>query len=858
MELTVISYGSGEILKSLFTSVAMLMNKDSGDLIRPLMILSGSIGGVWIATKAMFSGDVQSLLSKYFLPLLLASGVLMVPTTSVTIEDIIQNRSYRVDNVPLLLAKVSELFNTIGYQLTKGVEKVMHTPNDPGYLETGMIFGSETAMDMNQYRIKDGELQSNLSKFSKQCIVYDIALKRYSVSDLKKSTNLWDFLEKNTSKSTLVDICDGTVKEASKKCSFQSCPKALEKMKGQFKNEKNRYIKQEMFKNLNLTFNSLTDLQVDSQDLIGQQLMMNFLSDEYRGKNFAKVRAKQQQRNTYSILGSLASTSLITMRGVLEALVYAAFIFIVPLSLLPGGHSFLLTWMGLVAWIQIWPPFYAILNYIMQIIAKGRSGAFLSYLPVDEQGLSLMTIGDISALHEDIYAMAGYLSASIPFISYAVIKGGAGSFIHLSGAMMTPAHQAAGAAATELTTGNYSYGNVSLGNSTFGNISRNQENIAPSYTGGFIQNTDGGGTHVQSKNGSVLSERLSNTRMGAFLDEGFSNQESNVASQISSQIESSSESFSKDVSISSQESQSLSSALSSSENVREDFSEGEAQQFSKSVQNIESHAESFGKDHGITTSQAKEILLTAGISSDKAVLGKVVSKALGISGGASGSYKYGQTQQDTMRDAETFAKNNSIQESANTIKNFNQTEAYSSLQGKSKQLASNITESYSETQRSSDTLSKSVQNQTSFNNAVQQSRSDSVNFRENLGNEYHNGLIDKGYSPDDIFKPGFNHKPHMQEFIREKSSTYDQFLIKEEAGGLKKTDLGPITTVTKENYESRSGSLNKEGLEGDSYFSNKKGDLQKVLMSNQNTVANKINEEKEEMNVNKNLVKRKN
>jgi conjugal transfer mating pair stabilization protein TraG len=70
--------------------------------------------------------------------------------------------------------------------------------------------------------------------------------------------------------------------------------------------------------------------------------MMNVLSDEYSGNNFAKSRAYLQQRNTYQMLGSLASSSLVTLRSVIEALVYAAFIFILPLSVMPGGYKFII------------------------------------------------------------------------------------------------------------------------------------------------------------------------------------------------------------------------------------------------------------------------------------------------------------------------------------------------------------------------------------------------------------------------------------------------------------------------------------------------------------------------------------
>jgi conjugal transfer mating pair stabilization protein TraG len=139
-----------------------------------------------------------------------------------------------------------------------------------------------------------------------------------------------------------------------------------------------------------------------------------------------------QQKSTYHILGSLASSSLITMRAVLEAIIFAAIIFVLPLSVLPGGLSFLSNWLWMLIWIQLWPPFYAIVNYIMQIVAQGKAQAIFMSLSQDERGLSFFTNSGLANLHEDMFALSGYMAVLVPFISYAVVKGGISSFIHLS------------------------------------------------------------------------------------------------------------------------------------------------------------------------------------------------------------------------------------------------------------------------------------------------------------------------------------------------------------------------------------------------------------------------------------------
>jgi len=94
--------------------------------------------------------------------------------------------------------------------------------------------------------------------------------------------------------------------------------------------------------------------------------------------NFAARRAYLQQRSTYETLGAMAAESLMTMKAVLEAIVYASFIFLVPLAVLPFGVRILLSWVQTLLWLQMWAPLYAVLNFIMSMSARSKSIEMLS------------------------------------------------------------------------------------------------------------------------------------------------------------------------------------------------------------------------------------------------------------------------------------------------------------------------------------------------------------------------------------------------------------------------------------------------------------------------------------------------
>lgn len=776
MDLTVVTYGSGEVLKNVFNSVAMLMNGQDGDLLRPLMIVSASIGAVWVAVKAMFSGSAEALVSRYFLPLLAVTGILMVPTTTVTIEDILQQRSYRVSHVPVLLARVSELFNSVGYHLTQSVEKVMHTPNDADYTSTGMIFGSETAMDMRNYKITNGDLAANLQKFSKQCVLYDLALNRYGIDELRKSTNLWEFFKENTSRSRMIDYCEPKAEGVQAKCNLKSCQEALELMKDLFEKEKAYYSKQHIFSGIGVTFQALTNLQIDSKELIGQQLMMNFLSNEYRGKNFAKARAKEQQRNTYYVLGSLASGSLITMRGVLEALIYASFIFILPLTLLPGGHTYLLSWLGLVAWIQTWPPFYAILNYIMQTVAQAKVQNIFLGVPVEQQGLSLFTSSGLSILHEDIFALAGYLSASIPFISYAILKGGVGSFIHLSGAMMTPAHQSAASAASELTTGNYSYGNMSYGGISYGNESMLQRNYSTSLSCGFMKEDTGNISTTYTPSEFISQQRESSFRGNVISQEAIGNTLTGQRTQLISLTENMSKSYSEDMSNGQSSISNLSSYMNNSGSFKSEFSLGESGQFSRSISEIESSTKQFAKENNLQENEAFNVLATASLSSNKSVLGRVVSGVSGLEGSVGGNYNSSASQQELMKNAESFVNSHNLQEHYNRVESFGKSEAFSSLSDEGKRMSSDISNSFGEIHRSSESLGSTLQDLEQVSEQESAFKSDSASYTISKNQAYSDWLKnEKGIDHIQWQKPNFNHKPYVQEFLFNTSNSHEGF-----------------------------------------------------------------------------------
>lgn len=758
MDMTVVTYGGGEILRNIFNALAMLMNGEKGGFLHPLMIITISIGSVWAFSKAFFSNSMQSLLSQFIIPLVAVVGLLMTPSTSVHIEDILKDRSYQVDHVPFLVAKFSELTSSIGYQITKAVEQVMHVPNDLSYNSTGMIFGSDTAMDIGRYQISNADLEKNLRSFTRQCVLYDVALGKYSLDDMKKSCDLWKFFEENTSKVRMIRYQPLGSEGKTNLGEYVTCKDAIKRMTPFFEKEKHYYGQLDVCKNLPLTFQALTGLQREKEELISQQLVMNALLGEYGGSNFAKGRAYLQQRNTYQALGALASSSLVTLRAVIEALVYASFIFIIPLSVLPRGMKYLMTWAGLVVWIQLWPPFYAILNYIMQSVGHGYAQTIFNGLAGANQGLSLFTSVGIQNLQHDIYALSGYLAASIPFLTYAILKGGVSSFIHLASSMMTPAHSASSTAAAEQTSGNYSFGNASMGQVSYQNTTGFQSNLAPSLATGFFQENKGTHSTTYGANEQILRQTNSDLRTSVFSDDSISKGYQKALMHSESALETSQQSYAESISASNRHLADLSDHLSKSESYAENFSQREAYDLQESARYFQNLSENWGKQHGMSTREAMETAIGLGID-------------FGIT--AKSTANFGSNKEHLLNNANSIVKSEEFQKHFQRLQDFAQSDAYNTLDEKGMRLVESTSHSLDEMKNSQHTYQVAKSNLDQVSDQATWAEQNSHLIRRSLNQDFINWASDQfahqgGFAKvEDILTNGsiYQQEALVQDFI---------------------------------------------------------------------------------------------
>lgn len=744
-QLTIHTYGGGEILQKIFVAISMLTGE--GGIVGPLMFVCAGLGFGFVFCKIIGSLSFDHFLTHSFVPFLVIYTIFVLPKTTIHIEDELHKpKIYKVDRVPALLAHFAEMTSTIGYYATCGVEKAMHTVDDVKYSKTGLIFGSDTALDFKRFQLTNPDLQKDLREFSKQCVLYDLALGRYSLDELKKSTDIWNFLKERTSALGMIYYCPPTLKNGNhqEQCQYLNCRQALEKFEPLFDKEKSYYAKQEIGKNLPLTFQALTQIKQDNQKLISQQLMMNVLSEQFSSEKFSKERAHIQQNTTYQTAGFLAAKGVVIMRSVFEAIIYSAFLFILPLALLPSGVKLIVNWAWLVIWIQFWPPFYAILNYIASIVAAHTTVGV--HEGIVDKGLSIFTNLGLQNFANDTFALAGYLTLSVPYLSYIILQGGLHQFVQLAGTLTSPSQGAASAAAIEQTTGNYSYDNINVGQTSYGNATAFQQNRAPSVSDGYFIENKGSERTDYTSNGVIYTQNASNLTSSINADQVFGESLQHQKQHAESYAETASQQYQESIAHATNIGSSLISHLAHGDSFNEGISTREAYDAQQSVRHMESAADNWGRQFGLSSKQSLDFACAGAIGGEVGVsklLNSMVGAGLNISAKGSGGYNFGVDESQLLSAAMNFSESQEFQSSFQKVKDYAATMATSSSTDEGVRIAQDFTQSLNDAQsyQEAHQAAKSQLDQISDTSSWYQQNSHLI--KENLNQEYVDWAVNK-------------------------------------------------------------------------------------------------------------------
>jgi conjugal transfer mating pair stabilization protein TraG len=514
-DFTVYTYDNIDAVAAVLNGVASIMTGGASnyrDMIRTLGLL-----GLLIALATYLINPTRMAALSWYGTFMIVYFLLFLPVTRVNIVDVTRLGAARtIENVPAALALTASLSSTVGYKLTTTMETVMQvlpislgsgTNSESACSSTaetecmfrfsrgGMLFGNKLLgrmelMAREQPPAIDARLEADTAEFISQCTAFDLSQKRISYEAVQKSNNLWGVLA-DTSPARYVTESD----------EYKPCPEAYTNLT-QRRNVMGDHLVRQLARSLypSLPLNdavrrtnsayrdvaSATQVGDAAWDVKASLLQNTVINQTKRGLgrmgleagSASAVMLGQAEAATFASTNAsfitqsrLAEEALPLIRNGVEAMLYGLFPVAVLVLMVLQGPALVTAIKGFVfafVWIQLWPPLYALVNYIGQV----RSMQALRVIVENSRGASSDAIGVAFANYNNIYngqisdqAVMGYLIIAVPVIASAVIYGMNSAMGAIGGGTFVGGASRAGEAAG---SGNVSMGNVSMGQQSLG------------------------------------------------------------------------------------------------------------------------------------------------------------------------------------------------------------------------------------------------------------------------------------------------------------------------------------------------------------------------------------------------------
>ena len=481
------AYGNVDTLNGVFNAIAAIMGgADYFGLIRTI-----AITGVLVAAFAgLFTPGRFHGWAWLFGFLFLYYGM-FVPKVDVAVVDKLGSQPPTViSNVPIGVAFFGHYTSLVGDVMTRFFETAFQVipnptaqlPAELSYQKNGVLFGNRLIQSSRKANIADPQLRTDLISYVYNCTLYDLQDGTIDPGTFSQSPDIWSLMgSPNPGRFSTygnpvqVDTCPNVftylnnrlpaeVARAKAMLAFQMNP-SMDPAAAQ--SAIDAQLEQAYYKA------KIATAAQGAADLLRQNIMINLVQDTSSivGQKIndpaavmlatARANATASINSSYMTMGKIAEQALPLIRNVIEAIIYAVFPFVFLLFLLAQGKGLGLgikSFVMSLVWIQLWPPLYAILNYVATL-ASAKNLEAAAKMGVGIQGLALETAGIVYNGAVSDQAVAGYLVISIPIIATAIIKGGEVAFAAVTGA--SSIQSAAGSEGSQVSKGLVSQGVVS-------------------------------------------------------------------------------------------------------------------------------------------------------------------------------------------------------------------------------------------------------------------------------------------------------------------------------------------------------------------------------------------------------------
>lgn len=614
-------YGGG-MWKTALDAVVTLVGQNT---FHTLMRIAGTFG-VLAVLFTFIKQRNPMVFVQWLAVFMILTSILLVPKRSVQVIDLSDPAAvWKTDNVPVGLAAIASLTTSIGYKMSSVYDMLMARPDSITYSKTGMLFGSQIVAETSDFTTQNPELAQMLPDYVENCVIGDILLNgKYTINQLLNSTDPLTLITSNPSPLR------GIFKMTSTSRQFLTCQQAATEIKTLVNTDVNpgsatfTWLTRKVFGNkLNgaaLLSNAMGESYgyFYSGGMTAAQIMKNNItnsavrqgikgfaarsSDTANLLNLATENAATKQRLSWAAGNELATRTLPFAQSLLMLILVCLFPLMIALA--ASNHSIfglntLKIYVCGFIYFQMWPVMFAILNYAANYWLQSQSG-----------GTPLVLANkDIVALqHSDVANLAGYLSLSIPVLSFYLTKGAAAIGSQVAGSVLSSgAFTSAGVAATT-ADGNWSFNNMSMDN-----VSQNKmDTNLVQRQGQQTWQADNGSTQTQTAGGhtvidgsGAMSNLPVNMRLSQLASSGF--QESARQSQV--QAQTALDGYNHSVTSGWSQLSQLSHQTSSSDSLTQGSENSQATNATRGASMMLSAAESYAKANNISTQEAYNKLM---------------------------------------------------------------------------------------------------------------------------------------------------------------------------------------------------------------------------------------------------------
>lgn len=499
------TYGNGEALAEVLTSVTLMMAPDyGGGAYRYILLLMATIGFFVMAVQAGFSPrqNFSRMMGFIILVFFVQYGTTGA-RVNVHVYDRGMNFSTVVEGVPAIVGVPASVLSQLGEWLTRQVEQNFSIPGPLKVSESGQfdLFG-RVMKDLDNYVITSPDIKRSLSAYTADCVVPAMALGKLSSGELLKSQNLLETLgaAQHNAISTRYFPQTGANGQPARLCEhvpagttyatnlgvLMSCSQAYsclsEDLETYAEVLMNATGEQWSTTGVMVPYEAAMSAALSQaaaagspnahysrpQGLILQKALINSMGGAFRaaaaktGNNelmtaTAIAQAEQSQKSAWWTAAEIFQNMMGYVYLVLQAFIFAVVPVVVVGLLVPGLGSRLGTnYFQVLTWLTLWMPMLAIVNFLITVFG----GQQMRYT-LENIGLSMLNSGAVSEYSNNIVIAAQFLGTMVPLITWGLVKGAMAFTEFISHGVGSSFATQAGAQAS---TGNVSMGNLSMDN----------------------------------------------------------------------------------------------------------------------------------------------------------------------------------------------------------------------------------------------------------------------------------------------------------------------------------------------------------------------------------------------------------